>query len=192
MSQVTDPPRIALEIDPRPFLSHPDARDEIVDGQVVELPEMGIKSETLASWIDFVIQCFLLDHPIGRSLVEGSFILDPESGLMRRPDVAFVSFDRWPADRDLPDEGGWQVVPELAIEVIRSNDLQTAIRSKVQEYFARGVQLVWLADPIHREVSIFTTPTRVHILTEADTLDGGDVLPGFSVPVARLFRRTLR
>jgi Uma2 family endonuclease len=60
---------------------------------------------------------------------------------------------------------------------------------KRKEYFFAGVELVWEVDPYQRTVSVYTAPDTVTILTERDTLDGGEVLPGFSLRLANLFAR---
>jgi Uma2 family endonuclease len=187
MSQVTDPPRTALEIDPRPFLSHPDALYEVVDGQVVELAEMGTYAAIVATYLAADLVNYLRDRRIGWACTEGSFILDRDRDLRRRPDVAFVSHDRWPADCRVSRRGDLAVVPDLVVEVLSPNDAHDDVSAKTAEYFQYGVRQVWLVESLRSRVWVFTTPDTVRILTEADTLDGGDLLPGFSIPVARLF-----
>jgi Uma2 family endonuclease len=187
MSQVTDPPRTPPEIDPRPFLSHPDALYEVVDGKIVEQHPMGTLEVSVANWLYFHIQAFLIEHALGRVRTEATFLLDDERNLRRRPDVAFLSYDRWPDDRPLPHPGDWPAIPDLAVEIVSPNDLYDDVRSKTAEYFAYGVRQVWIVETSGRSVWIFTSPTQGRLLLETDSLDGGDVLPGFSLPIARLF-----
>jgi Uma2 family endonuclease len=60
---------------------------------------------------------------------------------------------------------------------------------KLKEYFLCGVRLVWFVDPAKRTVVVYTSPDRSETLAEGQTLDGGDVLPGFRLPVKQIFRR---
>jgi Uma2 family endonuclease len=117
------------------------------------------------------------------------FILDPVEDERRRPDVAFVAADRWPFDQPIPYQGDWAVVPNLAVEVISPNDALPKVLEKVREYFHFGVQQVWLVIPSERQVYLYEAPARVRILTEADTLDGGTLIPGWKLPLADLFQR---
>jgi Uma2 family endonuclease len=191
MSQVETPiPRPAD--DPGRYLSHPDALYEVVDGQVVELPPMGSYAVRVATLLAGQLLRYLSDNPVGILFIEGIFVLNRARDLRRRPDVAFISVERWPADRPLPEDGDIEVVPDIAIEVLSPNDLVTAVMRKVREYFSLGVREVWLVDPIMRQISVYASPTQVRILDENAELDGGPLLPGFRLPVASVFRRTLR
>lgn len=106
--------------------------------------------------------------------------------LVRIPDVSFTNWNRLPG-RHVPTEPVPEVVPDLAVEVLSEGNTHEEMERKLKEYFLSEVTLVWFVDPKARTVRVYTSPDEVIELTEADTLDGGDVLPGFSVPVARLF-----
>jgi Uma2 family endonuclease len=163
---------------------------EIVGGERVELTPMGIYANLIAGDLYFALRDFLRDHPLGTVVMEALLILDPENNLRRRPDVAFVAADRWPLDRKVPDTGDWDVVPTLAIEVLSPHDVSSEVEGKVLEYFAHGVQSVWVLHPDHRRVYCYSTANDATILDGPSTLDGGDVLPGFKLPLPDLFRRT--
>jgi len=122
--------------------------------------------------------------------MEMLFILDAERNLRRRPDVAFVSADRWPLDREIPTTGDWAIVPDLAVEVISPNDIFKDIITKLREYFQYGVQLVWAVVPEAQQVYVYDSPTQVRILTIRDTLTGSKILPDFRLPLASLFQRS--
>lgn len=190
MSQVETPtPRPAD--DPGRYPSHPDALYEVVDGQVVEIPSMSAYASLVATMLAGELLNYLRTNPIGRVIVENLFILEPVRDLRRRPDLAFVSVERWPADRPIPEEGDLDVVPDIAVEVLSPNDLIAVVMRKLREYFALGVREVWLVDPLMRQISGYTSPTQVRIHDENAELGGGPLLPGFRVPVGPLFRRTL-
>jgi Uma2 family endonuclease len=177
--------------DPRASLSYPDALYEIVDGEVVELPEMGIYATIIANTLAFAIMDFLRQQPPGLVVIEGMFILDGRRDLRRRPDVASVSVGRWPDDREIPEEGDWDVVPDLPIEVVSPNDTDEEVLRKVREYFEYGARLVWTVHPSERLIYVYSSPTEVRIHGPEDEVDGGEILPGFRLPVEPLFRRTL-
>ena len=106
--------------------------------------------------------------------------------LVRIPDVSFTNWDRLPG-RHVPTEPVPDVVPDLAVEVLSEGNTREEMERKLKEYFLSDVTLVWFVDPKKRTVRVYTSPDEATELTESDTLDGDDVLPGFSVPVARLF-----
>lgn len=111
------------------------------------------------------------------------------SGRVRLPDVVFVSLDRLPKSREpIPT-----LAPDLAVEVLSASNTTAEIEQKLREYFQSGTRLAWVIDPAPRSVSVYHgpgTPTRV--LHESDALDGEDVVPDFSLPVAELFRNVPR
>ena len=82
----------------------------------------------------------------------------------------------------------WQLPPDLAVEVVSPNDRPQEIADKVDLYLTHGVPLVWVAYPRSRQVVVHRPGQEPLILSEGDTLDGGDVLPGFQLPVAEVFR----
>ena len=108
------------------------------------------------------------------------------SGLVRIPDVSFISWSRLP-DRRIPDQAIADLVPDLAVEVISRGNTRKEMSRKLREYFTAGVQLVWYVYPEAREVHVYTSVDRVHVMSERQSLDGGNVLPGFALSVAELF-----
>ena len=75
--------------------------------------------------------------------------------------------------------------------MIRPSDPAIAVIEKIHEYFQAGVELVWVIYPEAREVYIYESPVNVRVLTRADVLDGGAVLPGFQLPLGELFEDAL-
>jgi Uma2 family endonuclease len=90
---------------------------EIVDGQVVELPPMGVYECGIASFLVLTLGAFAKDRKLGRVVVETMFWLNRSGKLKRRPDLAFVSAERWPLTRGLHRAEAWDVIPDLAIEI---------------------------------------------------------------------------
>src|SRR5262249_18358833 len=83
----------------------------------------------------------------------------------------------------------WDFVPDLAIQVISPNDLAEGLVGKIHEYFHAGVRLVWIVFPAFRTAYISDSSNRVRVIKETDILDGGPGLPGFQLPLGRLFDR---
>ena len=79
------------------------------------------------------------------------------------------------------------MAPDLAVEVLSAGNTAREMARKRQEYFAAGVQVVWQVDPNARTVEVFTAPDQSTVLHEAQTLEGGTVLPGFTLPLQELF-----
>lgn len=163
---------------------NPEKEYEIVAGQPEE-KEMGgarhggVGARLLARLVNYVEA-----HQLGG--VYGADTTFRIGDNERIPDVAFVAAARLPEDGE--PEGIWPIPPDLAVEIISPNDLYERVISKVEEYLAGGVRQVWLLSPEHKIVTIFHTPTRTTILTEADDLVSEELFPGFRCRIAELFR----
>lgn len=157
---------------------------ELVDGVLVE-KGMGFRESCLASFL--IIRMGPIVEAKNLGLVSG------ESGMMRLmpklvriPDVAFISWERVPGGR-MPAEPIPDLVPDLAVEILSESNTEKEMQRKCKEYFEAGVRLVWLVDPEARAVKVFSAREEWTELTEADTLDGGAVLPDFRLPLRELF-----
>ena len=111
--------------------------------------------------------------------------------LVRIPDISFVAWDRLP-NRKVPQSSVPALAPDLAVEVISKGNTKAEMTRKIGEYFQAGVQLVWLVFPKSRTIRVYTSAKDVIILTEAEIFTGGDVLPGFELPLAKLFEKLPR
>jgi Uma2 family endonuclease len=158
---------------------------ELVDGILVE-KAMGLPASFLAAVLIRLLGNWVSPRNLGAILApDGMLRLRP--GLVRIPDVSFIPWDRFPGrqiDLNVPIPA---LFPDLAIEVLSPSNTPSEMAVKRQEYFTAGTRLVWIVDPGARTVEVFTSPTASTLLHEADTLDGGAVLPGFSLPLAQLF-----
>jgi Uma2 family endonuclease len=116
---------------------------------------------------------------------ETGFRLATNPDTVRAPDVAFVTKTRIGEVGEF--EGFWPGAPDLAVEVISPGDSYTEVEEKVEEYLNAGVRAVWVVNPRRRTITVYRTLTDMTILTENDTLEGGDIIPGFSCRVAEVF-----
>ena len=160
---------------------------EVVDDQVVALAPMGAYEVWIASVLVARFATFATQHQLGRAVQEMLFDLTVATGRKRRPDVAFVSIDRWPLTRRIPRIEAWEVVPNLAVEVVSPTDSFDYIVDKVAEYFHAGVERVWVVFPSQEQVYVYDSPTSVRILTRTDELSGDPKLPHFRLPLVELF-----
>ena len=120
-----------------------DSLYEVVDGQVVEKKPMGAYESLVGSRLNTRLDSFASAHDHGRAVSE--MLLDFGPGLpQRRPDVAYVSYERWPRQRMVPHTEAWDVVPNLAVEVVSPSNTWDEIVTKVAEYFRAGVECVWV------------------------------------------------
>jgi Uma2 family endonuclease len=122
----------------------------------------------------------------GRVLVgEGGFALEKNPDTLIIPDVAFILQERLPPQQQRRD---WaRIPPDVAVEVKSPSNTWVEIERKVAVYLAAGVRLVWVADTDRETVTAYTPDGRVRVFAVGEDLDGGDVLPGFRVPVAEFF-----
>ena len=169
------------------LLQDEDILYEVVDKQRVELGPMGAHEIWLATVLAGYLGNFVRQHQLGRVVQELLFDFTAMVQRKRRPDVAFVSYERWPRQRPVPHAEAWEVVPNLVVEVISPSDKGNDILDKIAEYFRIGVECVWVIFVFQKQVYIYESPTQVRILTHADELYGEPVLPQFRLPLATLF-----
>jgi Uma2 family endonuclease len=174
--------------DAAPALDREEKLYEIVDGKRVKKPPMSVVACLTASRLLGKLGGFVAKNHLGEVVCEMLFRLPLPADRSRRPNVAFVSEERWPPKRRVDETAeAWDVVPDLAVEVISPSNTAVEIQGKLHEYFQAGVALVWIVYPRQQVVYVYTAATRVTILDRNGELDGGTVVPGFKLPVAALF-----
>lgn len=167
--------------------SEPDSLYEIIDGEFVEARPMGALEAVLASWLGTLLTNFGRERNIGQSYTEVIFSLRPAVNRSRRPDVAFVSYAKWPKGRRVPRRADWEVIPDLAIEVVSPHDTADEVLVKLLEYFRAGVRQVWIVYTSIDQIHVYHDPKTIVVYGRGDVLEGGDLLPGFALDVAELF-----
>ena len=134
-----------------------------------------------AKLIDFV-------EPTGLGTVAGSdsgVWLERDPDTVREPDISFTSARRLPLGQAAT--GYAEVVPDLAVEVASPNDRRGELHDKARIWLSYGVRLVWVINPDSRSAQVHRRDQPVEMLPTDATLDGHDVLPGFSCPLAAVF-----
>jgi Uma2 family endonuclease len=157
---------------------------ELVDGVLVE-KVMGYWESVLAVELARLLGNYVKRRKLGTLAGEAGMLrLSP--GLVRIPDLSFISRARLAQHRSAL-AAILRLAPDLAVEVQSEGNTSREMARKVREYFAYGCRLVWLVDPRARTVTVYTSPSELIVLTEKQTLTGGGVLPGFRLPLRKLF-----
>lgn len=162
---------------------------ELVDAVLVEKP-MGFEESRWAYVLGLYIGIFLQTHDLG-AVVGADGLVKLAPGLIRAPDLSFISWARYPRGRRRQGTPP-SVAPDLAVEILSRSNTKREMERKLGEYFEAGVRLVWIVDPKRREVRTYTSPADPLVLTAADVLNGGEVLPGFRLPLAEWFSQAER
>ncbi len=164
----------------------PGVRYELVKGVPVEVPGAGALHNLIAALVYRLIHEFARTRNLGLVFTDGlAYILGRNPDTVRIPDASFVSRERIP-ESGIP-EGFWPGAPDLAVEIVSPNDRAEDVHDKVRDYLAAGARLVWVLWPKSRSLTVYTPDGQARELGPEQELDGGDVLPGFRVPVASLF-----
>lgn len=187
------------EYTPEDLLAMPDSENfELVNGRLVERhrtsrtveveDHMGFLADQIAGRLLQRLANFCDQHPLGWVLMpsSGGFQGFPDSSRrVRKPDVAFVRYGRFPGEQLPP--GHAHLAPDLAVEVVSPNDTYEDVDEKIEEYLRAGVRLVWIISPQNHTVRVYRVNGSSHSLRENDELDGEDVVPSFRCPVRDLF-----
>jgi Uma2 family endonuclease len=157
---------------------------ELVEGALLEKAGGYVQSR-LALYLGGLLNAFVIPRNLG--IVTGpDGAVELMAGLVRIPDMAFTSWDRMPGRR-CPDSPVPHLAPNLAVEVLSGGNTPGEMAVTRQAYFTAGVEVVWEIDPRARTVVVYTSATASTTLTAGDTLDGGTVLPEFTLPLRQLF-----
>ncbi|MCS6911512.1 MAG: Uma2 family endonuclease, partial [Anaerolineales bacterium] len=118
------------------------------------------------------------------TLAETGFQLSRDPDTVRAPDVAFIRSERWPKK---PPKGYLTFAPDLVVEVVSPNDEPDAVQAKIVEWLNAGVQAALVVYPGSRQIAVYRSLRQITILTDGDTLELPDLLPGFTCPVSDIF-----
>ena len=162
---------------------------ELIDGVLVE-KGMGYAESRIAVVLIVKVGDFLEENDLG-ILAGADGMIRLRYRRVRIPDVSFVSWGRIP-DPKILDEPIPDLVPDLAVEVLSESNTRKEMALKLREYFEAGVRLVWYVDPPTRSVRVFTGVETWTDLGIEDTIEGGDVLPGFRLSLKDWFEKSER
>lgn len=164
-----------------------DRRFELIEGVIQEVPPSSPKNTVLAVWIAYLLVRYAAPENLGYvSGADGGYKVGSNTTLV--PDVGFVTRTR------VPDLSGsiFTVAPDLAVEVISPSETERKILTKAQNYLRLGTKLVWAVYPEEKVVDVYRPAdnegVNVQTVDIHGTLDGGDVLPGFTLAVSEIFK----
>lgn len=161
-------------------------RQELVDGILYEMEPPGAEHGVVAARILLLLGGHVQARQLGLTFAaETGFQLASEPDTVRAPDVAFVSTERAEGVR-IP-RGYWPGPPDLAVEVVSPNDGHSAIEGKALDWLAAGARAVIVVDPQLRTATVYRDRHDIRVLAAEDSLDLGDVVPGWSAQVGELF-----
>jgi Uma2 family endonuclease len=162
-------------------------RHELIRGELRTMPPGGWGHGKESSKLDRSLGNHVEVHGLGEVATnEPGFLLTTDPDTVRAPDVAFVRRER--LDRVNPERGYYPGPPDLAIEVISPNDLYDEVDEKVAEWLEHGTRMVLVVNPRRKSIAVHRPGRDVRILGIEDTLDGEDVVPGWTLPIRDLFR----
>ncbi|MEL6319237.1 MAG: Uma2 family endonuclease [Cyanobacteria bacterium J06626_14] len=162
-------------------------RYEVVDGELIDMGNSGMEHGNLGSYLGGLLELYARPKRLGVTC-DSSTAFKLTSGNRRSPDVSFVVPERLQVlgSGRLPT-GYFEGAPDLAVEILSDGNTVEETHTKIVEYFENGARLVWVIHPDERYVLVYDEPSPDQFLKVGDSLDGEDVVPGFSCPVADLF-----
>jgi Uma2 family endonuclease len=169
--RTTPPPGLATEDDAIELTEKKVGIFELVDGILVG-KDMGAYESMIAGEILSLLRNFVRPAKLGVVLGE-SGMLRLAPGLIRIPDVAFLSMDKFPGGR-FPRDAALPLAPDLAVEVISKGNTPKEMAEKLRDYFAAGSRLVWYVDPQKRQVEVYSSPESRRTVKEPEVLDGAE------------------
>lgn len=164
---------------------------ELVDGEVIQMMTVSPEHGELQVSISTQLDAFARQHRLGKVYVETGFRLGRGRGMtdVRGPDVSFVRAEKLPP-RAERRSGSFRFAPDLAVEVISPEDLDTDVAKKVEDYLAAGTARVWVVRPDTQTITVHRPAGEAHVYHQADTLGSDDAsfdAAGFELNVGGLF-----
>jgi len=158
---------------------------ELIAGEIVTQMPTGHPHGFIESMIAFFLNLFVREQKLGRVLTgEVGIYTKRNPDQIRAADVAFISHQRL---SEAKEEGFLDVAPELIVEIMSPANTWTEAQEKLAEYFAIGVNVIWIVDPQLEQVHVYRSLEAFKLFQKQDTLTGDDILPGFSVSLTEIF-----
>jgi Uma2 family endonuclease len=161
---------------------------EIINGELIAMGNSGALHGYVCSTLMILLGGYVRQHNLG-AMLDSSTAFKMKNGNKRSPDIAFFAKERLQGIAVLPS-GYLEGAPDLAVEVLSPGNTVEEIDDKLTEYFENGSRLVWVINPTQHYVLVYRSaqePDR--LLKEKDSLDGEEVIPGFTLAIADLFQK---
>lgn len=161
-------------------------RYDLIQGELHRMAPAGGQHGEIGMELARRIANHVVERRLGKTYgADTGFVLRRNPDTVLSPDVAFIRIARLPPAEQRV--GFLSLAPDLAVEVVSPSDRPHALGEKVRIYLSAGVQMVWVVEPRPRTVVIHAQSQPPRVLSGEDDLDGGNVLPGFQLPVAEIF-----
>ena len=159
-------------------------RRTLIEGKLIEMPGAKPNHSEYQGLLVTFLTIFALAHKLGKVLPElgCQFTHDPDTIMF--PDVGYVSFDRL-GSHDMREY--LPFAPDLAVEIMSPSNTDEEINNKIDWYLRFGARLIWVVYPNTQKVYVYSTEKPFAIVDRAGTLDGGGVLPDFTLALTELF-----
>jgi Uma2 family endonuclease len=165
-------------------------RYELLHGELIEVPGAKLEHLFLVGRLLRIFANFVELHGLGMVGNNGAFLIRRTPDSLLIPDVAYISAMRMP-----PEDEDWDIYPgppDAALEVVSPSDSASEVHDKVLAYLDGGVLVVVVVWPRSRSVSVHRSGSDTREFKVGDVLELDDVLPGFRLPIADIFRRGRR
>jgi len=160
-------------------------RRELVRGELREMAPPGEEHAEIATELIGHLRNHVRTHSLGRVYGKLGYRIASAPDTVLAPDVSFVRADRIGTG---PRNRGFRSgAPDLAVEVVSPSDSVDEVEEKVFEWLMAGCRMVLVVNPRRRAATIYHSPSDLQRLTEDDAIDGGDVVPGWTLPLRELF-----
>lgn len=167
-------------------LSSDGGRYELVRGELQMMSPTGDDHGIVTAALTIRLGAFVMEQALGAVFAaETGFQLEHDPDTVLAPDISFIERRRFEA-AGLTGKF-WQGPPDLAVEVKSPGDRAGEASAKAKSWLAHGTHQVWIVDPKKRTVTVYHQDGRIVVLSEADELEGGDVVPGFTCPIHKIF-----
>lgn len=167
-------------------LNHNGGRYELVDGRLVEKKIATFNHGKCILRLGGDLYKYVKTQNLGAVSTNAGFILRRKPGLLHAPDISFVSKARIP-ETGIPEEGYWEIIPDLAVEIVSPNDIMNEVLGLAVQYVQVGIKEVWIIAPAGGLVLVYQVLDKIRLLSSQDYLENNELLPGFKMALSQLF-----
>ncbi len=161
-------------------------RGELIRGELCQTMPTGQEHGEIVMNLGALLRTFIKSRRLGRLTGSDAGVwLERDPDTVREPDIAYFSAEKMPLGTRVT--GYAEVVPDLVVEVASPSDSLREVNDKALMWLSYGVRLVWVVNPDARRVDVYRPGRAASTLTENESLDGLDAIPGFTCAVSELF-----